>query len=185
MVAEYNSSALNQGIPPSEMYAVTGNLIAEQEDKALERKEYFDFDIAAVGLGFHHFAVPALAARRLSERLKKGGVLFIVDFLPHEHWDGSAHGHGHGGHGHGHGHGNHEGEGKGKGHDKVKDLKEEMEKRGVTHMGFSEDDVRTLFEKAGVGEDFEYVVIGKGVVFTKENGDAMKREVFMARGRKS
>ncbi len=87
MVNEYNTSARNQGIPESEMYATQGNLLdANNPNPAgLVGKEFFDFDIAAVGLGFHHFDDPALAAKRLSERLKKGGVLMIVDFLPHPH----------------------------------------------------------------------------------------------------
>lgn len=88
MVTEYNTSAQNQGLSPSEMQAYVGNLIDPNESAPAElsRKEFFDFDIAVVGLGFHHFDQPALAAKRLAERLKKGGVLMIVDFLPHEHF---------------------------------------------------------------------------------------------------
>lgn len=88
MVKEYNTSARNQGIPESEMLAVQGNLLDANKPSPLELagKEFFEFDIAAVGLGFHHFDDPALAAKRLAERLKTGGVLFIVDFLPHQHF---------------------------------------------------------------------------------------------------
>ncbi|GJC90859.1 hypothetical protein ColLi_13697 [Colletotrichum liriopes] len=42
-----------------------------------------DFDVAGVGLGFHHFADPELSARRIVERLRPGGVFVILDFLPH------------------------------------------------------------------------------------------------------
>lgn len=154
MANEYNAGARNQGIPESEMRAVIGNLISQDADPSpsVSGPEFHNFDIAAVGLGFHHFASPALAAKRLAERLKPGGVLLIIDFLPH-------------------------------GHDHSLDH-EEMKKRGVTHMGFSEEDVKGLFEGAGVGGEFEYVVVGKGIVFKKDGGD-MKREVFMAKGRKS
>lgn len=88
MVHEFNTSATNQGIPESEMHAVQGNLLDPEDPSpaALSGKEFFDFDIAVVGLGFHHFDDPGLAAKRLSERLKKGGVLMIVDFLPHGHF---------------------------------------------------------------------------------------------------
>lgn len=88
MVKEYNTSARNQGIPETEMVAVQGNLIDANKPNPpeLAEKQFYNFDIAAVGLGFHHFDDPGLAAKRLAERLKKGGVLFIVDFLPHQHF---------------------------------------------------------------------------------------------------
>jgi SAM-dependent methyltransferase len=87
MVNEYNASVSNQGIPKEEMQAYEGNLIdATNPDPEELRGELFhEFDIAVVGLGFHHFDDPALAAKRLVGRLKKGGVLMIVDFLPHGH----------------------------------------------------------------------------------------------------
>lgn len=87
MVHEYNTAARNQGIPESEMHAVQGNLIdaGSLGPATLTGDAFFDFDIAAVGMGFHHFDDPALAAKRLAGRLKKGGVLMIIDFLPHSH----------------------------------------------------------------------------------------------------
>ena len=73
----------------SEMRAYQGNLCnpGDPNPPALASPEFFDFDIAAVGLGFHHFDDPKLAARRLAERLKPGGVLMILDFLPHDELD--------------------------------------------------------------------------------------------------
>jgi SAM-dependent methyltransferase len=189
MVSEYNTGALNQGIPADEMRAVVGNLIDASPSPELDGEEYFGFDVAAVGLGFHHFTDPGRAASRLAERLREGGTLFIVDFLPHTHWGGGhGHGHGHGGGGHEHVHGERNAKGKGHDHGKAEgetteEDKKEIEKRGVTHMGFSEQEARTIFENAGVGKDFEYVVLGKGIVFSKE-GREMRREVFIARGRK-
>jgi SAM-dependent methyltransferase len=180
MVNEYNTSARNQGIPENEMFATLGNLLDTSSPlpESLSGPEFFNFDIAAVGMGFHHFDDAALAARRLSERLKKGGVLMIVDFLPH----GDGHGHHHG-HKHGHGHG----------HEKVGiDAKEGGPNEGdwkakvkptVAHMGFSEEDVKNTFEGAGVGGGFEYVSLGKGVVFGEEV-ERVERSVFMARGSK-
>jgi len=160
MVNEYNSSAQNQGILSSEMHAVLGNLIdaTNPNPSPLSSPEFHDFDIAVVGLGFHHFDDPALAAKRLAERLKKGGVLMIVDFMPHEHF------HGHDSHNHGHDH---------------------PAKKTVMHMGFSDEEVKKMFEGAGVGGGFKFVVLGKGVVFeNKEKGMKMERSVFMARGSK-
>jgi SAM-dependent methyltransferase len=154
MVNEYNASAQNQGIPASEMHAVVGNLIEHSvpNPAAISEPEFYDFDIAVVGLGFHHFDDPGVAAKRLAERLKMGGVFMIVDFMPHGHF------HGHNGHDH-------------------------PAKKTVMHMGFSEEEMKRVFEEACVGGDFEYVVLGKGVVFEdKEKGTKMERSVFMARG---
>ena len=89
MVAEYNKAAANQGIQSSEMHAVIGNLNSPSDPSppSLSSVEFFNFDIAAVGFGFHHFDNPVFTAKQLVGRLKPGGVLFIVDFLPHVKMD--------------------------------------------------------------------------------------------------
>ncbi|KAK4153714.1 methyltransferase [Chaetomidium leptoderma] len=91
MVATYNTRAENQGLAASEMHAYQGNLCdpADPSPAAFTSAEFSNFDVAAVGLGFHHFDDATLAARRLAERLKVGGVLVILDFLPHEKPDAS------------------------------------------------------------------------------------------------
>jgi SAM-dependent methyltransferase len=68
------------------MHAYQGNLCVPEDPNpaAFAAPEFFSFDVAAVGLGFHHFDDPALAARRLAERLKTGGVLVILDFFAHD-----------------------------------------------------------------------------------------------------
>src|SRR5579871_2128676 len=87
MVAVYNKNARNQGLNPNEMFAVSGNLLDPNDPSpaAFKGEEWFNFDLVAVGLGFHHFEYPTLAATRLAERLRPGGVLMIIDFMPHEH----------------------------------------------------------------------------------------------------
>jgi SAM-dependent methyltransferase len=68
------------------MHAYQGNLCDPNDPspRAFASPEFSGFDVAAVGLGFHHFDDPALAARRLGERLKTGGVLMIIDFFAHD-----------------------------------------------------------------------------------------------------
>ncbi|KAK0725729.1 S-adenosyl-L-methionine-dependent methyltransferase [Lasiosphaeris hirsuta] len=83
MVATYNTRAANQGLTPSEMHAYQGNLLSTPPSPSLAAPAFTNFTLAAVGLGFHHFDDPALAARRLVERLAPGGVLVVIDFLPH------------------------------------------------------------------------------------------------------
>ncbi|OBT79948.1 hypothetical protein VF21_01626 [Pseudogymnoascus sp. 05NY08] len=190
MVAAYNTTASNQGLEEEEVHAWVGDLI----DPEVERPEQFEgevfwgFDLVVVGLGFHHFGDVGVAARRLGERLKVGGSLVILDFLPHEGMHG-GHGHGHGGHGHSHGHGHeHGGHGHGDGEKKEEEAGKEKEETKVAetvmHMGFSKEEVQKLFEQAGVGLDFGYKVLGKGVVIGPEE-KRMKREVFIARGTKA
>ncbi|RAL65902.1 hypothetical protein DID88_005564 [Monilinia fructigena] len=81
MVDQYNARASNQGLSPSEMIAYQGNLLSSTSDPELEKEDLYEFDIAVVGLGFHHFDNPALAARKLGERLKKGGIFGRGGFL--------------------------------------------------------------------------------------------------------
>lgn len=77
------------------MHAYPGNLLdpSDPAPATLSPASFHSFDVAAVGLGFHHFGDPDLAARQLASRLRPGGVLFIVDFLPHGpgHGDAPAH----------------------------------------------------------------------------------------------
>lgn len=62
-----------------------GNLILPSDPRpsAFTAPEFGSFDLASVTSGFHHFDDCDLAAKRLTERLRPGGVLLIVDFLPH------------------------------------------------------------------------------------------------------
>ncbi|TGO88558.1 hypothetical protein BPOR_0155g00120 [Botrytis porri] len=174
MVSQYNARASNQGLSPSEMFAHQGNLLSSEPAPELESEELYQFDIAFVGLGFHHFSNPSLAARKIGKRLKKGGILAVVDFESHDGY-GNPNGHGHH-HGHGHGHEHHE------------ELNEQAQqaKETVTHHGFSEEEIKKIFVDAGVGADFGYMVLGKGIVFhgtgVEGGRNDMKRAVFMARG---
>ncbi|KAI0838068.1 S-adenosyl-L-methionine-dependent methyltransferase [Hypoxylon sp. FL0890] len=95
MVAAYNAQVENQGLSHDEMYAVVGDLAAAggpQPADLLADPRFFGFNVATVGGGLHHFADPELAAARLAQRLRPGGVLLVWDFLPH----GPIHGHQHG-----------------------------------------------------------------------------------------
>jgi SAM-dependent methyltransferase len=125
MVSIYNTRARDAGLSEDVVNAVVGDLFDKQNPnpKELSGAEFFNFDLATVGFGFHHFEDVVHSAKQLKERLKPGGVLVINDFLEggdllvdgngdpipesagnnavHSH----NHGHGHGGHGHGHKHG--------------------------------------------------------------------------------
>lgn len=84
MVDKFNQLASEAGISQQQLHAVVGNLLDSASESDLSRPEFFNFDIAAIGLGFHHFEQRPLMLRRIAERLKPGGALLIVDFLVNE-----------------------------------------------------------------------------------------------------
>ncbi|KAK5941966.1 hypothetical protein PMZ80_005917 [Knufia obscura] len=54
------------------------------EPESLNDPKFFDFDLVAVGFGFHHFENLSTVTQRLVRRLKPGGVLMILDFFSHD-----------------------------------------------------------------------------------------------------
>ncbi|RYP36505.1 hypothetical protein DL768_010938 [Monosporascus sp. mg162] len=175
MVAAYNAGARNQGLASDEMHAVVGNLADPDRPDVLPGPEFRDFDIAAVGGGFHHFADPELAAARLVERLRPGGVLLIWDFKPH-----------------GHGHGNGEGCGRGRGGEDDGDGDGGFmgpARHTIAHHGFTEERIRAIYEKAGAGTNFRLAELGAGFLFGNVHGmedkEKARRSVFLARGEKA
>ncbi|KAH7309096.1 putative 2-heptaprenyl-1,4-naphthoquinone methyltransferase [Stachybotrys elegans] len=152
MVNVYNTKAQNEGLYPDGMRAYLGNLALPGDPRpaAFSGPGWFDFDMAGVSVGFHHFEDCELAARRLVDRLRPGGVLFILDFVTGslaDMPDAAAH--------------------------------------GVVRHGFSEGDMKGIFEAAGAGSDFGFKVLGKEVTFHKPNGKNRTRRVFLARGSKA
>lgn len=94
MIKEYNNRARARGFSEAQMSATCGDLLApDGPSESIGGPEFYDFDLAVVDLAFHHFQDPALAAKRLVERLKPGkGVLLIVDLVSH---GPGTHHHGH------------------------------------------------------------------------------------------
>ena len=97
MVSTFNGRAADAGLDASTCHAVVGNLFDAEpyivDDESgqkingqdfLDDPKFKDFDVCIVGLGFHHFDNFVRCLRILSERVKKGGVVGIVDLLPQE-----------------------------------------------------------------------------------------------------
>jgi SAM-dependent methyltransferase len=167
MVHEYNT--WSSSITP-QMSAFVGNLLdpADPSPTAFKGEEFWGFDLAVVGLGFHQINDTVLAATRLAERLRTGGVLLILDFVVDETAGGNGDGHQHDlgfwkKYGHGSGGG--------------------AATKRRKHKGFGEVEIKEIFENAGVGKDFGFEVIAKGAVF-ETAGHSMTADVFMARGTK-
>ena len=96
MIAAYNARFGSDGSGEGDdrklhARAALGNLLAEDENDipaSLGEKEMQDFDLAIIGLGFHHFSNLELCVKRLMQRLKNGGVFAIVDLVSHGGHDG-------------------------------------------------------------------------------------------------
>lgn len=94
MVAEYNerfsspsSSTSTSSTTPAEplnAHAYHANLFAPSgPTAAFQDPKFYNFDLVAVGFGFHHFEDLPTVTQRLVERLAPGGVLMILDFFSH------------------------------------------------------------------------------------------------------
>lgn len=86
MVNEYNERFSTQTDGEKlNAQAYNANLLAPAgPPESLNDPKFFDFDLVAVGFGFHHFENLPMVAQRLVQRLKPGGVLMILDFFSHE-----------------------------------------------------------------------------------------------------
>ncbi|KAH0291426.1 S-adenosyl-L-methionine-dependent methyltransferase [Aureobasidium namibiae CBS 147.97] len=139
------------------------------------------YDVAGVALGFHHFSDPSLCISNLYASLKKGGVLFIVDWLPKEvkrdEHIGSAHAHAHpSAHS-----SNHSAQPSAQQKDKDTEEWKKMEKTIKTN-GFGESDMKAFFEGAGF-TDFGFVVLEEKFLL-QMNGKEVAKTGFVAKGRK-
>jgi hypothetical protein len=92
MAEEYNSRSKGAGTTEIAS-AIQGNLLAEEPyitDSATKEKvhdfgadpRFNAFDAVIVGLGFHHFSDYSGSLKKLSQRLKSGGVVGIIDLAP-------------------------------------------------------------------------------------------------------
>lgn len=90
MVKAYNGrfapddSTDSSSVPTLNAKAVVGDLLDPAgTSPSISGPEFHNFDLVAVGFGFHHFGDLALATQRLVSRLKPGGVFLIADFVSH------------------------------------------------------------------------------------------------------
>jgi len=153
MVVAYNQRTQEAGIPSEKMSAKVGDLLAEHVAQDLQGPEYHDFDIIIVGSALHHFHDQQLAMNRLAARLKKGGILFIVDHIEDQSSE-----------------------------QEHKHISPETAKTVHRH-GFSVDEMKELFAKAGFGADTKVEVLDRPLEMTI-NGHDLVRTVFFARGSK-
>ena len=83
-------NAYNERSMPNARALIGDLLHPDGPTESVSGPEFFDFDLAVVGFGFHHFENLPLATERLASRLKPGGVVMIADFIHHQAVDHGA-----------------------------------------------------------------------------------------------
>jgi len=156
MVARYNDDLRTAGRSHEVANATEGDLLEEEgTPEQFSRPDLYNFDIAAVGLGFHHFHDPALAVKRLAERLNPGGVILIIDAVA---------------------------EGTGKGMSEL--LGKEMGmNHTIKQHGFSAQDMKEIFEAEGL-ENVGYHILDKPIVLGPDADHLREIKVFLGRAQK-
>ncbi|KAH8701697.1 SAM-dependent methyltransferase [Talaromyces proteolyticus] len=144
MVDEYNKKAREFGISPEKMSATIGNIL----DDDLQDPEYQNFDMVFISMALHHFSDPSLAIKRLVEKLRTGGVFWIIDLIDepnaeHEH----------------------------------KHFSPETAATVHRH-GFNVKEVEDMFSKAGVSMNVKVEVVDKPFQFTRKGHSLKKTIFF-------
>ena len=166
MVNKFNIEAREAGMTEAQTRAVRGDILAPIEAQ-LESQEFYDFDLAVMSMALHHVEDPKIMIAKLVERLKPGGTVVIIDWIP----SGKASSDGHGNHGHDHsqadekrdGHGQHAGS------------------HTITFDGFSKEQMYNFFREAGCSNN-DYVLAASPSDFPPD--PTVRKQLFFAKGTK-
>ncbi|KAL3486542.1 S-adenosyl-L-methionine-dependent methyltransferase [Aspergillus germanicus] len=159
MIAEYNKAASEMGFGTEKMHAYQYNLLATDTESNSATCSFPDntlapFDVIVIGMALHHVSEPSVLLARFKELLKPGGVCVVMDMVPT---------------------------------DDAPDIEGVLEPsqlevvKTIGKRGFTEQETRELYEGAGMGKGFEYVVIEEKFRFTLF-GHQFGVTGFMARG---
>ncbi|KAJ5301881.1 hypothetical protein N7508_006744 [Penicillium antarcticum] len=146
MVAEYNKAA-EAGLGPDRMQGYQYDILSP-DTTSPPGGSLVPFDVVVTSMALHHVADPDQLLQAFSELLKPGGVCVVVDMVP-----GSAF---------------HEGNEEKFDSDISEALQPEQREvfNTIGKHGFDEGETRALYEGAGIGTGFEYVVFDKPFRFT-------------------
>lgn len=154
MVSEYNKWAQSTGFGSDKVWAYEYDMLAGEEPKPLPQHKLSDFDIVVVSMALHHVSDPAKLMQRLGKCLRPGGTCVILDRIP----DSTA-----------------------SDNDAALSASQAEMLKTINKHGFSEAEMRRLYQDAGLGREFAYVVIPnpfKAQVF----GQELSITGFIARG---
>jgi SAM-dependent methyltransferase len=162
MVTAYNTLSQSQQLS-SKLSAIQGDLLSPSTP---QDPNFFNFDIIVMSMALHHVFDTQLMINKLHERLRDGGVLVIIDWLTMEL----------GGSGQGYRHRNDDSEGRNGEGEKVT-----RAAHTVAHWGFSEEEMKSLFENVGMVDVGFMEGIEKSKVPAEMN---YEQQMFIAKARK-
>ncbi|KAI4147177.1 MAG: hypothetical protein LQ341_001857 [Variospora aurantia] len=81
MVDKYNAEARKAGMSEDQMHAVRGDLLAPAGGP-LQGQEFHNFDLIVMSMALHHVDEPNKIVAKFVERLKPGGTVVIIDWIP-------------------------------------------------------------------------------------------------------
>jgi SAM-dependent methyltransferase len=167
MAAAYNALSGSQNLS-TKLSAIEGDLLSPSS--TLRDPKFFNFDIIVMSMALHHIADAQLMIEKLQTRLRDGGILVIVDWLsmglgvpPTEGGDRNEH------------------EGEEDGFAKEAKLKLAAAAHVVAHWGFSKEEMKALFENAGMVDVGFMDGIEKSKVPAEMN---YEQQMFIAKARK-
>ncbi|KAF4967258.1 hypothetical protein FSARC_5170 [Fusarium sarcochroum] len=155
MAEQYNQMALKAGYTPTKMRAVQGDLIDPESTPSpeLNSPAFFNFDVVIMCMALHHIQDPDDMILQLSKRLKQGGILVIVDWVALSESDCRRTG----------------------------DQTLGLSNLSVNRIGFTENDVKSAYEKAGLA-DWSWKWASTRSQVPREIGG--EQQLFLARGKK-
>ncbi|KAH7172920.1 S-adenosyl-L-methionine-dependent methyltransferase [Fusarium sp. MPI-SDFR-AT-0072] len=123
MVEQYNMLAELSGSSTDKMRAIHGDLMNPEASPSAELNtpEFNDFDLIVMCMALHHVQEYAAMIQKLSEKLRPGGVLLIIDLVASAE-SGCP----------------------------EAPMAKELSNQTMSKMGFTEMEVKTAFEKAGL-----------------------------------
>ena len=156
----YNSEAREAGMTEAQIRAVRGDLLAPIEGQ-FESEEFYNFDLAVMSMALHHVEDPKIMIAKLVERLRPGGLVVIIDWIP----SGRASSESRGNHAvdkkHGHG--------------------EHASSHTIAFDGFSQEEMHSFFREAECSNNDYVLAASPSEVPRDPTG---KKQLFFAKGTK-
>ncbi|KAF4977281.1 hypothetical protein FZEAL_6169 [Fusarium zealandicum] len=123
MAEQYNEMAKKAGFPPQKMRAIQGDLVDPEATPSpeLNSSEFSNFDVIIMCMALHHVEDYEEMIAKLTERLREGGVLVIVDWVAVSESNCAE-----------------------------AEQARNLSNHTMTRMGFTEGDVRRAYTKAGL-----------------------------------
>ena len=170
MVDKFNAEAREAGMSEAQMRAVRGDLLAPMGG-LLGDPEFHGFDLAVMSMALHHVDDPKAMVARLVERVKPGGTVVVIDWIPSDDLPPMDRSHGHHSHGtppnphHHHSH----------------DHQHHSASHTLSTSGFSQSQIREMFLEAGCRNSDFVLAASPSIVPLGRTG---QKQMFFAKGAK-